>query len=141
MASTIKQVIEDGKTAPFSANTLHFKKIITNTSSDNFIILMNPIFDKYYELLKNYISEVNLTDEEYNKYIYKPKLLSLDIYGTTELYFLLLKINNMTSIIDFNKQNIKVFKKEIMTILNEIMIHEEDEYINNELEIINTING
>ena len=138
--STIKETIELGKELEITSNTLHYKKVITNSNNENFIFSINSIFDKYYELMKERTMTIELTDAEYRKYIYKPKLLSLDLYGTTELDFLLLKLNNMTSCIYFNKQTFKVFDKDITTLLNEIMIHENTNYINNEVDIINKIN-
>nr|DAH85697.1 MAG TPA: hypothetical protein [Caudoviricetes sp.] len=138
--STIKETIELGKELEITSNTLHYKKVITNSNNENFIFSINSIFDKYYELMKERTMTIELTDAEYRKYIYKPKLLSLDLYGTTELDFLLLRLNNMTSCIYFNKQTFKVFDKDITTLLNEIMIHENTNYINNEVDIINKIN-
>lgn len=138
--STIKETIELGKELEITSNTLHYKKVITNSNNENFIFSISSIFDKYYELMKERTMTIELTDAEYRKYIYKPKLLSLDLYGTTELDFLLLKLNNMTSCIYFNKQTFKVFDKDITTLLNEIMIHENTNYINNEVDIINKIN-
>lgn len=138
--STIKDTIELGKELEITSNTLHYKKVITNSNNENFIFSISSIFDKYYELMKERTMTIELTDDEYRKYIYKPKLLSLDLYGTTELDFLLLRLNNMTSCIYFNKQTFKVFDKDITTLLNEIMIHEHDNYIDNEVTIINKIN-
>lgn len=138
--STIKETIELGKELEITSNTLHYKKVITNSNNENFIFSISSIFDKYYELMKERTMTIELTDAEYRKYIYKPKLLSLDLYGTTELDFLLLRLNNMTSCIYFNKQTFKVFDKDITTLLNEIMIHENTNYINNEVDIINKIN-
>lgn len=138
--STIKETVELGKELEITSNTLHYKKVITNSNNENFIFSISSIFDKYYELMKERTMTIELTDAEYRKYIYKPKLLSLDLYGTTELDFLLLRLNNMTSCIYFNKQTFKVFDKDITTLLNEIMIHENTNYINNEVDIINKIN-
>lgn len=138
--STIRDTIELGKELEITSNTLHYKKVITNSNNENFIFSISSIFDKYYELMKERTMTIELTDDEYRKYIYKPKLLSLDLYGTTELDFLLLRLNNMTSCIYFNKQTFKVFDKDITTLLNEIMIHEHDNYIDNEVTIINKIN-
>jgi len=138
--STIRDTIELGKELEITSNTLHYKKVITNSNNENFIFSISSIFDKYYELMKERTMIIELTDDEYRKYIYKPKLLSLDLYGTTELDFLLLRLNNMTSCIYFNKQTFKVFDKDITTLLNEIMIHEYDNYIDNEVSIINKIN-
>lgn len=138
--STIRNSIELGKELEITSNTLHYKKVITNSNDELFICSISSIFDKYYELMKERTMTIELTDAEYRKYIYKPKLLSLDLYGTTELDFLLLRLNNMTSCIYFNKPTIKVFDKDITTLLNEIMIHENDNYIDNEVSIINKIN-
>lgn len=138
--STIKETIELGKELEISSNKLHYKKIITNSNNENFIFSISGIFDKYYELMKERTMIIELSDSEYRKYIYKPKLLSLDLYGTTELDFLLLRLNNMTSCIYFNKQTLKVFDKDITTLLNEIMIHENNNYIDNEVAIINKLN-
>lgn len=138
--STIRDTIELGKELEITSNTLHYKKVITNSNNEKFIFSISSIFDKYYELMKERTMTIELTDDEYRKYIYKPKLLSLDLYGTTELDFLLLRLNNMTSCIYFNKQTFKVFDKDITTLLNEIMIHEHDNYIDNEVTIINKIN-
>ena len=138
--STIKDTIELCKELEISSNKLHYKKIITNSNNENFVFSISGIFDKYYELMKERTMLIELSDSEYRKYIYKPKLLSLDLYGTTELDFLLLRLNNMTSCIYFNKQTIKVFDKDITTLLNEIMIHENNNYIDNEVAIINKLN-
>ena len=138
--SKIKETIEVGKEVQITANTLHYKNVISNSNNELFVFSISSIFDKYYELMKEKSVIIELTDEEYRTYMYKPKLLSLDLYGTTELDFLLLRLNNMVSCIYFNKQTLKVFDKNIVSLLNEIMVHEHDNYIDNEVTIINKIN-
>lgn len=138
--SKIKDTIEVGKELQITANTLHYKNVISNSNNELFVFSISSIFDKYYELMKEKSVIIELTDEEYRTYMYKPKLLSLDLYSTTELDFLLLRLNNMVSCIYFNKQTLKVFDKNIVSLLNEIMVHEHDNYIDNEVSIINKIN-
>ena len=138
--STIQDSIEVGKELQITGNTLHYKNIISNSNNELFVFSISSIFDKYYELMKEKTVTIELTDEEYRTYIYKPKLLSLDLYGTTELDFLLLRLNNMVSCIYFNKKTLKVFDKNIISLLNEIMVHEQDNFIDNEVSIINKIN-
>lgn len=45
---------------------------------------------------------VSVTMEDKVKYIYKPKLLSYDIYGSVETYFILLAMNGMCNAKEFN---------------------------------------
>ena len=65
------------------------------------------------------------------KYRYQPKMFCNDIYGTTELWGLLLKINNFNSIVNFNSKHIKVFGNNIFAVLNEILINEKENILKN----------
>lgn len=72
-----------------------------------------------YNVLNDYISElinisltVTLSDLELAKYKYKPKLLAYDLYGSTELYFIILALNGICDVKDFNMRNIKLLKKD-----------------------------
>lgn len=61
----------------------------------------NVIYD-YLEEMKLYRKLVTVSDQEKIKYKYKPKLLSYDIYGSTEAYFILLAMNGMCNIKEFD---------------------------------------
>lgn len=61
----------------------------------------NVIYD-YLEEMKLYRKLVTVSDQEKIKYKYKPKLLSFDIYGSTEAYFILLAMNGMCNIKEFD---------------------------------------
>ena len=89
----------------------------------------NVIYD-YEEEFKKVSLDVEMTNEELNKYIYKPKLLSYDLYGSTELYFVILFINGIYDIKDFNKRNIKLLKKDTMKEILEAIYNAEQDYIN-----------
>lgn len=138
--STIQEMIRLGKNKAFTTETLSYKTIVTDSIDRKFVVNMNNIFEKYYELLTDHTIRVELTHKEYLKYRYKPKLLSKDLYGTYDLYFLLLKVNYVTSVINFDFTELTVFKPEVVSLLNEIMILEDDNYVENLLEIIKGIN-
>ena len=73
------------------------QKIISIEDYNDFnITIPNKSLD---ELLK----AIDLYDDELSLYKYKPKKLSLDLYDTTELWSVLLELNNMYSVIDFCK--------------------------------------
>ena len=138
--STIQSVIEEGLELKLTIKDLAFKEIIENSSGEKFVINMFNLYEKYYELLLEYATIVVLTDEEYRKYRYNPRLLSKDLYGTPELHYMLLRLNYVYSIINFDFREVRVFRTNITTLLNEIMVMESEDYIDNEMSILKKIN-
>jgi hypothetical protein len=76
---------------------------------ENNYVVKNIIDDYLYELTYNAVS-IELTTDEFNKYKYKPKLLSSDVYGCTDLYYLILKLNNLYSVKQFNINPVLMLK-------------------------------
>ena len=138
--STIQSVIEEGLELKLTIKDLAFKEIIENSSGEKFVVNMFNLYEKYYELLLEYATIVVLTDEEYRKYRYNPRLLSKDLYGTPELHYMLLRLNYVYSIINFDFREVRVFRTNINTLLNEIMVMESEDYIDNEMSILKKIN-
>jgi len=69
---------------------------------------------------------MNFTDNDFRKYKFQPKKLSLILYQTTELWSLLLKLNNMSSILEFTKKDILVPPANVIfNLLNEVIILEK----------------
>ena len=88
----------------------------------------NVIYD-YEEEFKKLSQQVEMTDEEYHKYRFRPKLLAYDLYGSTELFFAILFVNGMYSIKDFDRRNIKLLRKDVMSELLEAIYNAEKGYI------------
>lgn len=95
-------------------------------------------------LIDNYIYEINkfkvkytLTDEEYALYKYNPSRLSDYLYNTCEYAWLLLFINEMYSITEFNKKSIYIIKPNDIKTLVEILSVMNDIKSNNEADIYN----
>lgn len=70
-----------------------------------------------YNITSDYIDElrsdeysvlITLTEAQYSKYKYRPKLLCFDLYGSTELHFIILLINDMYSCKQFTKRKIRL---------------------------------
>lgn len=138
--STIQSIIDDGKESKLTTHDLSYKKVIKNSNGEKFIVNMSSIFDRYYDILKDHVVIAELSESDYLKYRFKPKVLSQDIYGTKDLHFLLLRLNNITSVTQFDFREIKVFSKSVIKLLNEIVILENDNYIDNEIDVIKEIN-
>ena len=139
--STISELIAYGEALPISMDKLHMKKV--SFSSDNEPIVFNylSIIDKYYNELQKHVVTVKLTDDEFAKYKYKPKLLCYDVYNNLDMAPLILKLNHMTSVIDFTKQELKMYKNDIYSTLNEILVLEQEALDNNSIEIEKEIRG
>ncbi len=138
--STIKDVIVEGKHKKFMPETLCFKEILLNSSENKFVVNWSYVYEKYYELLLEHVVTVTLTDKEYMKYRYQPKRLAEDLYGEKDLYFLLLRVNYIYSIINFDFKELKVFRASVIPLINEILVIESESYIDNEMNVIREIN-
>lgn len=138
--STIQDVISAGKELKLCNRELSLKQVLTNSADEKFIVNITNLFERYYEILLDNSVIVVLTDEEYLKYRFKPKVLSYDLYGTKELHYLLLRLNYVYSVINFDFKELRVFNTNILELLNEIMVLENDNYIDNELSVIKEIN-
>lgn len=71
--------------------------------------VFNVISD-YMNELKAMSKVVTLSETEYYTYRFKPKLLAKYLYGNTELYFIILWLNDMWSVKDFNLRQIRLIR-------------------------------
>lgn len=62
----------------------------------------NLVTDDYYPELKAKCVKVHLSDDDIMKYRYRPKMLAYDIYDNTELYYVILRVNDLYNVKDFN---------------------------------------
>lgn len=138
--STIQDIISTGKELKICNRELSLKSVMTNSANEKYVVNIANIFEKYYEILLDNTVIVVLTDEEYLKYRFKPKVLSYDLYGTKELHYMLLRLNYVYSVINFDFKELRVFNTNILNLLNEIMILENENYIENDLDVIREIN-
>lgn len=127
---TVEDFIELGK----DIDDIQYYKftILSKASSDvaNPILYAehNIIYD-YEEEFKQLAEQVVMSDSEYNKYKYRPKLLAYDLYGSAEFFFAILFINGMYNIKDFDKRNIKLIRKDAMSKLLASIYNAEKNYI------------
>lgn len=111
--TTIEEFIQSSKTIPLSYPTFSFIETVSNKTK---VSIFNVVND-YMSELRNACMTIRLTDSEYRKYIYKPKLLCFDIYGNPELYFIILLINDMIDVKEFDKREFLMLPKKYMSML------------------------
>lgn len=71
-------------------------------TNEDLIYCIDNILYTYMDEIKQKRKSVTVTETEKTKYAYKPKLLAYDLYGSTELFFILLAMNDMCNIKQFN---------------------------------------
>ena len=72
------------------------------------------VVSDYVDELRDLCVNVELSDEELEKYKYRPKLLCHKIYENAELAFLILIINDMYSTKQFNRKHLLLPQRTVM---------------------------
>lgn len=126
--ATVTEQVDQAKDLEISYRNLHPSATIDDINNDRDVIFpYSSIISKYRNFLYEIIIEVTLTEAEQLYYLYKPKLLSEDIYGTTELWDSILILNNFVSVSEFKPKVLKVYDPDrFKNYLNEIMLIEEE---------------
>lgn len=92
--------------------------------------LDHNLVEDYLPHLLNVCETVSLSDEEYKKYKYCPDLLAYDLYGSVQLDFVILLLNDMIDPKEFNIKTVKLpYSSGLSVFLNDIYT-KESSYIN-----------
>lgn len=125
-SSTIQEFIDMGTDDEFT----HYNFSILELMDGNLEIpISNIIENDYLDELRAIAVDFEFSDEDFITYKYKPHLLSLVLYETPELYFIILAINDMVSKKDFSEKKIKLISKENMINILNYIYNAESEYI------------
>lgn len=109
-----------------------FSILNRSLTNPNLIYSIDNLLYTYMDDIKKRRKRVSVSSEEKIKYIYRPKLLSYDIYGSLELYFVLLAMNGMCNAKEFDLID-NIFYALPPTDLSDIMTsikNAENQYIN-----------
>lgn len=129
-AYDLQSEVRTGKAISLSYGEMQFK-----TRDGDVVSPYQTLIGRFYHSLSNYIVDRTLTKEELAKYHQRPKLFCQDTYGTPELWSGLLFINNMVSVTNFTKADIKVFTTGITEALQEIMTIYHDDLVDNKATV------
>jgi hypothetical protein len=124
--ATLEEQIERIENLEISYRNLHTKATIEYNNGDSIVIPYSSLISKYRYFLDSIIVGANFDDESAREYLYNPRMLSFDIYGTVELWAELLRINNCSSCIQFKpEKNVKIYDpSSFKEFINEILILE-----------------
>ena len=129
--------MQENDSFTYATMALYMQSIVDKTvvySSDN-------VLYSYLDEIKAKAVDYTFTDAEYMKYKYRPTLLAYDIYGSTELYFVILAINNTCNIKDFNKRTIKMLHVSDMSDLLNAIVSAENNRLSLNRESIESVDS
>lgn len=113
-------------------------KDIDNMTYRNFSILQkidgvehldHNLVEDYLEELKNVCISVALSDQEYKKYKYAPDLLAYDIYGSVQLDFIILLLNDTIDPKEFTKKTVILPYASSLSLFLDTIYSKESNYI------------
>jgi hypothetical protein len=110
--SSLRQSILHSK-----SNKILLDNLSVNYKFEGKVYFSTSILRKYEHIIKQNLLEYHI----YSHQMYRPEYASYDIYGTTDLWYLILFTNNMTRPSEFNKKIIYVFNPNMMDLLNDII--------------------
>lgn len=137
--SKMRDFIDDYKIDTITLDRLYLKEVEVSLNK-KMILLGDDILSKYRGEFDEYIGKITLTPAEKRKWHYNPKVMSYDLYGTTEFWFLLLELNEIRSITEFNMNPVKYFTTDITDKINRILNLENIVIEANNAEIQNKLN-
>lgn len=98
---TLQEFIAFGK----AVDVFDYKRFCLIDKRNGTDVVVHNVLDDYIEELKDRAIIITLTPKQIEEYRYNPKKLSYKLYGTTTLYYIILKINNLTSTHEFTIKN------------------------------------
>ena len=131
---TIQQQVAQGNALAISNANINYHKVLA-ADGDKVVINFESLLTQYRYFLKKHIVILTLTDDQYLNYRFKPKSLSYDLYGTIEMASMLLSINNVVSVSEFDFKKVKVFDSGIKDFINEVLNKEKAKITANKSEI------
>jgi len=149
---TVEEYIADYRDTDVTLDKLFYRAVHSYDTEDSYVMNETCILDEYWEdligdvtrnvtgdernLYEGY-SVLTLSDKEVSKYKFNPKGLSYDLYGTTELWWLILRLNELYSATEFSieSKKVKLFSIGVLDKISEILNREEDRININQDEV------
>lgn len=123
---TLDQFIQAGRMTTVSYNRFSYREAISNGT---IVSILNVINDYMDEIQENAVN-VELDREQYRKYRMKPKLLCFDVYGNTEVYWVIMLMNGIIDVKEFDMKVLKMLRVDDMETLLTNIYNAEYKWMN-----------
>lgn len=107
LTHTLQEFLKTGE----NDTTIRFSKLLYHETDGSIEYTVKNVLDDYMGELKDMALLVALSEEEYQKYIYNPKYLAYDIYGSIVLYPFIMTLNGIANIREFDLKVLKLLRK------------------------------
>ena len=127
--STLQEYIDYIEDLDISYRKLHLPGAIYAPKRGRVsMVPITSLFNKYRDVLSSIILEIELDEIERARYMYKPKMVSEELYGTAEFWDTLLILNGFKSTSTFVPKVLKCYDpRKLKSYISEMMIIEEIE--------------
>lgn len=126
-ATTLTEFIAAGKGSP----AIKYPQLCFREVSNGISYTVHQVIDDYIYELKAMAEVLTVTNrDDLIKYQYRPKLLASDIYGSTDLYYVILRINDLANAkeFDFSNDTIRMLTKaDMASAISKIFTAEKDD--------------
>ena len=137
---TLSNFIREYGVEELRVDAFHLKEVFFQDGMNHKIVVNGDnIADKYAIELEENKKTVEFTTKEYYKYRFNPKVLSYDLYGTTELWFFILMANEIYTISEFDFKKLKLFDASIISKLNRMLELDKEFLEINSIEVMKEI--
>lgn len=125
--------------------SLSFQEVLKIKSDQAIKINQLNVYNSYMYHMKNKCVTVKFNSDQAKKYAYKPKRMAYELYGNTDLYTLILRVNYMHSVSDFTEERllegIVIPTASITDFLDEVLIKEKNPINRNVAEVLKDVNS
>jgi hypothetical protein len=106
-----------GSIASAKGNKIVISNLCMWVSADGFTLPQSPEVYQYSEIILPLATQTTLPDSLF----YKPELVSQEVYGTPDLWWLILWVNGMSSVYEFCTENILMLPPDALDTLNDLI--------------------
>ena len=125
--TTVEDFIQEYDVETIRMDTVFLRQVFWEKGMEHkLVVAESALIDKYLEEIEQHKTAITLSTTEYYKYRYNPKLMAYDVYGTTELWFLLMAANELYSIIDFDLRVVKAYRTDILQKIDRMLSLEHE---------------
>lgn len=97
----ISSQITAGKSLSLNSAKLAFKDVLGIKNDTALVLNTESVLDEYMYYIRQNAAKISMDDDQIRTFAYNPKALSYYVYGTTELYQLILRLNYLKSASEF----------------------------------------
>lgn len=134
--TTVEDFIQEYDIETIRMDTVFLRQVFWEKGMEHkLVVAESALIDKYLEEIEQHKTAITLSTTEYYKYRYNPKLMAYDVYGTTELWFLLMAANELYSIIDFDLRVVKAYRTDILQKIDRMLSLEHEFKVINDDEV------